>query len=224
MLFILISKINLKKAKHRIPEPLRVNREEPSNLTRQTSNKISSPNSILNTSDATTKDLLSQTPTTLKWIPCHPKCKNPLRMLERLISNISHHKNHHSQVTTTSIIIKCKNLPTTYTGIYEKGPNFESKTNQKWMHCIRKIAKMREKECLGWGSTSLAWSDRHDTICWRSWRPTPPQPIRIKGMFFIFLCSFGSFCVLVLLCSGWYNQLSLTEWVNRRWLCPVKYK
>lgn len=208
MLFLLITTT---KEKGKIPEPLRVNKEEPSNFTRQTRNKISSPNSIPNTSDATTKDLLSQTPTTLKWIPCHTNAK-PLRMA--LYSSawfLIIFKNKikiKSLLTTTSIIIqKCKNLPRTCTEIYEKGSNFNSKTIQKWMLWIKNRANLKKKfvhiKNNVWGSTSLAWSDRQETICWRSWRPTPPQPIRIKGIFFIFL-------LLLVSVSIWFCSLSLS--------------
>lgn len=38
--------------------------------------------------------------------------------------------------------------------------------------------------------TCLAWRDRQETMCWRSWRPTPPQPIKSNGIFFIFLLYF----------------------------------
>lgn len=54
-----------------LPKLLSVFNEEPPNFTRETSFKKVSSNSLVNTSDARSKDLLSLTPTTRNRTPCH---------------------------------------------------------------------------------------------------------------------------------------------------------
>ena len=135
-----------------LPEVVeRVRREEPLDLSWQSSNRNLSSNSMERTSDTTMDDLLSQTPTTLKWTPC------------QFQPNVSAQLSAHKKYRILTMEKK--------THFEKNGVKFE---NGGWMKRI----------------TSLAWRDREETMWWRSWRPTPPQPIKTTGIVLIFFFFF----------------------------------